>query len=70
MDVMLLRRALARAGRNDEEAAAALGMCPQTFARRLRSRAGFYPAEALRLCEWLGIDDPDTCAQIFLSGLQ
>ncbi|MCR4889334.1 MAG: helix-turn-helix domain-containing protein [Ruminococcus sp.] len=69
LNANLLRGAIARAGMNQYEFAAKLGITPNTLTTKLMGRTSFTLDEVDKTCEILAITDNSEKCDIFLSTL-
>lgn len=69
LNANLLRGAIARAGMNQYEFAAKLGIRPNTLTSKLMGRTSFTLDEVDKTCEILAITDNSEKCDIFLSNI-
>ena len=67
VNTLELKAAIARSGHTQKEVAEQIGISSYTFGKKAKNKSYFNIVEATIICEFLGINDNETKAKIFLS---
>ena len=67
VDTLELKAAIVRSGHTQKEVAERIGISSYTFGKKAKNKSHFNVVEVTIICEFLGINDNETKAKIFLS---